>query len=358
LAIAGACAGALLSSVSAPAAAAENAPAIRTSAANHVPPCATPGRLNAFLADQIRSRGYALAPRFADIAHWYRRHGEHHRVRWDYAFFQMALETNFLSFRRGDGRPGDVLPRQNNFAGLGTTGGGVRGDSYPDVATGVLAQIQHLVVYSGQRLANPIGHRTRLKQDVILQSVSPIARRRPVTFADLARRWAADRRYGRSINRLANLFYSQYCTATAPTVQAQALPGTGQAQPRPYLPARPARQVHQNSASPVTPPKPLPTPLRRDGKPDLTPPHGNKITRCDVQIASFGGQRAVLIENAVDDTIKLTALNVQPGFEVTMAANFIQSYAARGKTIGTFSSRDHALAAAHTICRQRLAGEP
>ena len=61
---------------------------------------------------------------------------------------------------KGNGRWGDVNPKQNNFAGLGTTGGGVPGDSYPDVNTGVLAQIQHLVVYSGERIDDPVGART------------------------------------------------------------------------------------------------------------------------------------------------------------------------------------------------------
>jgi hypothetical protein len=322
-AIASFCAAAILLSLAGPAMATSDAPAIRTSLDNRVPACVTPDRLNAFLADEIKSRGYALAPRFRDIAHWYRIHGERHRVRWDYAFFQMALETNFLSFRRGDGKPGDVVPRQNNFAGLGTTGGGVRGDSYPDIATGVLAQIQHLVVYSGERLANPVGHRTRLKQEVILKSVQTITRRRPMTFADLARRWAADRHYGRSINRLAKLFYSGYCNAPATLASTQ--------------------------------PHPAPAPLPHRRKPDTKKSSVSKTTRCDVQIASFGGNRAVLIESAAGNAIKLTALSVQPGFEVAMAANFIQSYAADGRTIGTYNSREHALAAAHTICRQRTA---
>ena len=35
-----------------------------------------------------------------------------------------------------------------NFAGIGTTGGGVPGNSYPDVRTGVRAQIQHLKAYA------------------------------------------------------------------------------------------------------------------------------------------------------------------------------------------------------------------
>ncbi len=145
--------------------AAASAPLIRTSAQNTVPRCVTPERLMAFL----KTRNHNLDPRFANIAEWYKRHGEAWRVRWDYAFFQMAVETNFLSFKRGDGDWGDVRLRQNNFAGLGTTGGGVAGDSYPDVGTGVLAQIQHLVVYSGERIPAPVGARTKLKQDDIIE---------------------------------------------------------------------------------------------------------------------------------------------------------------------------------------------
>ncbi len=192
-------------------------PAIRTGEENTVPACITPKRLDAFLARQNAARGRRLEQRFQGIAAWYQRHGKAFHVRWDYAFFQMALETNFLSFRRGDGRPGDVRATQNNFAGLGTTGGGVPGDSYPDVSTGVLAHIQHLVVYSGERIEEPVGHRTRLKQDVILRSTEKLAQRRPVTFLDLAGRWAADRRYGRSIQRIAKLFYVEFCN---PKLQA------------------------------------------------------------------------------------------------------------------------------------------
>jgi len=180
-------------------------PLIRTGSGNQVPGCVTPQRLMAFL----KTRNSNLDPRFANIAALYRKHGEAWRVRWDYAFFQMALETNFLTYRQGNGRWGDVNPRQNNFAGLGTTGGGVPGDSYPDVSTGVLAQIQHLVVYSGERIAAPVGHRTRLKQDHILEASA--AKQGRMTFADLTRRWAADRNYGRSIEWIASLYRNAYC---------------------------------------------------------------------------------------------------------------------------------------------------
>jgi len=316
------------------------APPIRLSPTNQVPACVTPAALNRFLADQNIQRGHRLLPHFRDIARHYQRHGITHRVRWDYAFFQMALETNFLSFRRGNGRPGDVHPNQNNFAGLGTTGGGVPGDRYPNVSTGVLAQIQHLVVYSGERLSNPVGHRTRLKQDVILKSVGGIARRRPVTFADLARRWAADRRYGRSIQRLAGLFFSGYCK-----------PGTvahRKTAPRP--PALPGARTNVKQRQAGIEPSPQANSTKRPQAPRVTP---QPVKSCEVQIASYGGHRAVLIETIASGAVKLTALNVHPGFEVAMAANFIQTYAPQGRTIGAYPSRKAALAKAHSICRAR-----
>ncbi len=187
------------------------APRIRTSPTNTVPACVTPQRLMAF----VKHRNPDIAPRFANIATLYKRYGEKWHVRWDYAFFQMAVETNFLSFQRGDGNSGDVDPRQNNFAGLGTTGGGVPGDSYPDVDTGVLAQIQHLVVYSGEHVADPVGARTKLKQDDILESIAKL--KGTTTFADLSRRWAADRHYGEAIEWVAGKYRAAYCIqATAP----------------------------------------------------------------------------------------------------------------------------------------------
>ena len=195
-------------------------PKIRTDAGNTVPRCVTPKRLMAF----IKTRNSNLDPRFADIAAAYKHHGDIWRVRWDYAFFQMAVETNFLTYRSGNGGWGDVNPKQNNFAGLGTTGGGVPGDSYPDVNTGVLAQIQHLVVYSGERIDEPVGARTRLKQDDILATMA--SKKGRTTFADLARRWAADRHYGASIEWVANNFRQQFCNGADRAGDAEPAPAS------------------------------------------------------------------------------------------------------------------------------------
>jgi Mannosyl-glycoprotein endo-beta-N-acetylglucosaminidase len=180
-------------------------PEIRTSAANPIPACVTPGRLMQY----ARRRNPNIDARFYDIAAHYKRHGEAWQVRWDYAFYQMLIETNFLSYRAPNGRMGDVDPRQNNFAGIGTTGGGVPGDRFPDVSTGVLAQIQHLVVYSGERAANPTAPRTRLKMDEILGKSMALGR--AVTFQDLSGRWAVDKAYGRSLEWAAQGFNISFC---------------------------------------------------------------------------------------------------------------------------------------------------
>ena len=51
-------------------------------------------------------------------------------------------ETGFLRYG------GNVKIEQYNFAGMGSTGAGVAGESYPDVRTGIRAQVQHLKAYA------------------------------------------------------------------------------------------------------------------------------------------------------------------------------------------------------------------
>lgn len=58
------------------------------------------------------------------------------------AFGQACKETGFFRFG------GDVRWEQYNFAGIGATGG-VPGASFLDVATGVLAHVDHLMLYAG-----------------------------------------------------------------------------------------------------------------------------------------------------------------------------------------------------------------
>ncbi len=220
-------------------------PEIRLTPANQVPACVTPQRLMQYL----RQRNGGLDPRYKDLAETYKSLGETWRVRWDYAFYQMVVETNFLTYRRPDGRMGDVDPRQNNFAGIGTTGGGVPGDSYPDIRTGVLAQIQHLVVYSGEKIAAPVAPRTQLKQDDILAKSREL--NRPVRFSDLARRWAADRKYDQSIEWAAQGFRSGFCRSSplTPPAPEEVLPWATKSDASAPKPVAKAQERHAAIAS-------------------------------------------------------------------------------------------------------------
>lgn len=80
-----------------------------------------------------------------DIVDMYYDEAGHEGVRPDLAIAQALLETAF--FRYG----GDVLPEQNNFAGIGTTGAGSRGIWFETPRLGVRAHIQHLLAYSTSR---------------------------------------------------------------------------------------------------------------------------------------------------------------------------------------------------------------
>ena len=90
------------------------------------------------------SNKYLLLPEI------YLSEGAKEGIRGDLAFAQALHETNFFKFG------GDVLPHQNNFAGLGATGNGVRGHSFETPQAGVRAQIQHLKAYASTApLNNP-----------------------------------------------------------------------------------------------------------------------------------------------------------------------------------------------------------
>src|SRR5262245_59655608 len=191
--------------------AAADLPAIKTTRSNSVPACVTPGRLIVYL----ESRNPQLDPRFRDIASEYMRLGETLGLRWDYAFYQMLLETGSLSFRDGN-RSGDVKPAQNNFAGLGATGRGEHGESFKDIGTGVRAHLEHLLLYAGERVDNPVADRTRKVQEWGVLTGWHQRFARPVTFGDLAAKWApGTRSYRGMIAGIAERF-EDFCARPDP----------------------------------------------------------------------------------------------------------------------------------------------
>lgn len=383
-------------------------PEIRTSAANRVPACATPDRLMAFVA----ARNLKLPPKFSNIATIYRQLGESAHVRWDYAFFQMILETNYLMYRRGDGSSGDVGQAQNNFAGIGATGGGVAGDKYGDVATGVLAHIQHLVAYSGEKVERPVATRTREYQNDIIEISRKLGRR--VTFGDLSRRWAVDRAYGRNIETVAQLFARNYCTTTAeavPAPAAAAVSNTRTAFARPSRLGAGGVEPSAGETKPavsaglglvqtiwrrgdVVPPAPQPAAPRAtvedeamaaervperqaaaEGDEPTNVPDAAPVSEltgaarfamaaeagiavggipapvnCRVYSASYGGTESVLIRSQSGSELRLTAVTVVADERRSMAENFIATHAPGGEVVGHYETKDAAVSAAKGMC--------
>jgi hypothetical protein len=138
------------------------------------------------------------------------RYGETLGVRWDFAFYQMIIETGSLTYRR------DVKPHQNNFAGLGATGGGEPGESFADIAAGVRAHLEHLLLYAGERVDNPVADRTRKVQDWGVLSRWHAGFKRPINFSDLAAQWApGSRSYGKMLEAIAERF-EDFCARPDP----------------------------------------------------------------------------------------------------------------------------------------------
>jgi hypothetical protein len=196
-------------------------PRIIAGADNPVPRCVRPAALMDFVAERNAGKHpvRAIDPRFANIASLYQHIGQCVArppekcvgVRWDYAFFQMLVETNFLTFRRPDGVPAAVSARDNNFAGVGATVSGKPGERFKDETTGVLAHLQHVLMYSTTRIPDPVAHRTRLVQDDVQQAMHRL--HRPVTFADLAHEWTGTdaNSYGAEIRKVAEKYAAEFC---------------------------------------------------------------------------------------------------------------------------------------------------
>jgi len=75
------------------------------------------------------------------IAPLYIKYGKLFNMRADIAWAMMCHETGFLEYT------GDVSPDQNNFVGMGATGGGVPGNSFATEELGIIAHYAHLAWY-------------------------------------------------------------------------------------------------------------------------------------------------------------------------------------------------------------------
>lgn len=104
-----------------------------------------------------------------ELVHLYWEEAGREGVREDLALAQAIVETGFFRFN------GDVKPEQNNFCGLGTTGGGVEGEYFDEPEIGVRAHIQHLLAYTTKKhpstdIVDPryeLAHAIRMERGIV-----------------------------------------------------------------------------------------------------------------------------------------------------------------------------------------------
>lgn len=80
-----------------------------------------------------------------ELVKYYYEEAEIEGIRPDVAICQAIKETGTWNYG------GDVVPEQNNYCGLGTTGGGVKGAYFDTPQLGARAHIQHLLSYATTR---------------------------------------------------------------------------------------------------------------------------------------------------------------------------------------------------------------
>lgn len=115
-------------------------------------------------------------------------------VRGEVVFEQAMLETGWLAFQ------GDCSVTQFNFAGLGATGNGEQGITFPDVRTGLRAQVQHLKAYASSQELNQECVDERF--DLVLRESAPYVEWLGIQENPYGGGWAAGENYGYKLRNL------------------------------------------------------------------------------------------------------------------------------------------------------------
>jgi hypothetical protein len=162
----------------------------------------SPGQINRIVANGntsevelqlfLRNNNENALVQFPDLPKLYREEASIEGINYDIAFCQMCVETGFLRFG------GDIKPEQNNFAGLGTVGGGTEEASFASARIGVRAHIQHLKAYASlEPLVQPeVDPRFRF----VTRGIAPL-------IDQLSGRWSADLDYGAKITAMVKRLY-------------------------------------------------------------------------------------------------------------------------------------------------------
>jgi uncharacterized protein YjdB/N-acetylmuramoyl-L-alanine amidase len=149
---------------------------------------------NSYPSGTYSSKGAANIRVFAQIAY---EEAVAEGVKPEVLFCQAMKETGWLKFGNL------VQPYQCNFGGLGATGTGVHGAVFPDVRTGLRAQVQHLKAYAVPGLTE-----AGLKYSCVDPRFNLVSKGSAATVEALNGKWAVPGvGYGESITSMINVMY-------------------------------------------------------------------------------------------------------------------------------------------------------
>lgn len=150
----------------------------------------TPEQLKTYLMASNPQPRFTVPP--LTLARYYVRYAAEVHLRADILWAQMLHETGFGAYS------GSMRASQNNYAGIGATGGGEPGVTFPTAEDGVKAHIAHLVAYV---FTDDRASWTDGSVDPRYDAVSPRAVAK--VLSDLDGRWAVPGAgYGAAIERI------------------------------------------------------------------------------------------------------------------------------------------------------------
>lgn len=141
---------------------------------------------------------HGVADKFLNLVDVYWEEGSAENVRPEVALAQSCLETGWFTFK------GDVAESQNNFGGLGATGGGESGNVFDTPAEGIRAQIQHLKAYASEEPLNGVVVDVRFKY--VTRGSAKVVEHLSIPNNPNKVGWANDKDYATKILSILNEF--------------------------------------------------------------------------------------------------------------------------------------------------------
>lgn len=143
-----------------------------------------------------------------DMIKYYISEGKREGVRGDIAFAQSCLETGNFTFSGSA-----VTLNQNNFAGIGVTQNGMKGNSWATPKLGIRAQIQHLKAYASTK---PLKNKCIDPRYAYVQKgCAPYVEWLGMQENPQKRGWAACENYGGKILTILNKILSMKTTSNS-----------------------------------------------------------------------------------------------------------------------------------------------